>query len=78
MACDHYIVSKVEDSDPKLFFLGWSTEKPGAVFLRAIQERTEREMRCELARRGVSETKINSLIQQARGRVHLLGDEHTR
>jgi hypothetical protein len=67
LAFDHYVVRIVEDSDPELFFLAWSTEEPGPVFLRTIQRRTEIEMRGELARRGVSETRTDSLIQQARG-----------
>ena len=40
MAFDHYVVRKVEDSDPELFFLAWSADKPGTVFLRTIQRRT--------------------------------------
>jgi len=66
LAFDHYVVRKVEDSDPELFFLAWSADKPGTVFLRTIQRRTEIEMRGELARRGVSGTTTDSLIQQAR------------
>jgi hypothetical protein len=67
LAFDNYVVRIVEDSDPELFFLAWSTERPGPVFLRTIQRRTEIEMRAELGRRGVSETRTDSLIRQARG-----------
>ncbi len=67
MGYDRYAVIKVRGADPEVFWIVWvDSQLPKDSFMKTSQKLTESEVRTELAKRGRTESEVNSLIKNAR------------
>ena len=69
MEFDSYAVIKVKGAEPEVFCIIWANPKqpkPKGFVFRTSDNMTESKARGELAKMGLSQAKIDSLIQQAR------------
>jgi hypothetical protein len=69
VAFDSYGVIKVGGTDPEIFWIAFANPrppKPRGLFMRTSDNLSETEVRIELGKMGLVETRIDELIEKAR------------